>query len=287
MDTETKINKIPSYSLYGEDAEFPDILHCERITDRAHKHDWHFAPHRHLNLHQIFLVTAGQASMTFDGTSHLITANSVAIVPPPCVHGFVFEKRTKGFVLSIPSVEIATLSSWEIQVCNIFNTPQIIPATKNIIKTMKMIHKEHHNVAYARFALLRSLSLQLACHLCASASHSRQKVNPIRGKVASFEKLARDNFTKGWKIGDYAAALGISATHLNRLCQEILGQSPKDFVHMLVVQEAKRLLAYTKMDVASIGYRIGFEDPSYFSRMFMRQTGQSPRAFRNLYDENP
>ena len=49
------------------------------------------------------------------------------------------------------------------------------------------------------------------------------------------------------------------------------------------MQEARRLLAYTLMDVAEVGYRLGYEDPSYFSRAFRRETGLSPSAFRRPY----
>lgn len=43
---------IPLYALYGEEMLFPNVLHCEMISDRASLRDWKIAPHRHQNLHQ-------------------------------------------------------------------------------------------------------------------------------------------------------------------------------------------------------------------------------------------
>jgi AraC family transcriptional activator of pobA len=47
-----------------------------------------------------------------------------------------------------------------------------------------------------------------------------------------------------------------------------------------VVREARRNLAYTNMSVTTIAYTLGFADPAYFSRVFTRSLGLSPRAFR-------
>lgn len=44
--------------------------------------------------------------------------------------------------------------------------------------------------------------------------------------------------------------------------------------------EARRLLAFTLLPVAEIGYRLGFPDPAYFSRRFRAATGESPSVYR-------
>jgi AraC family transcriptional regulator, transcriptional activator of pobA len=276
--------KIPAYALYGESTAFPDLLHCEQIGDRAGLHDWHISPHRHLKMHQVFLIESGHASMTIDGAELAIAAMSIVTVPRNCVHGFVFQAQTKGFVLSIPSAEIAAMMAPDVALAEIFSAAKVVPATDKIMRVLASIHDEYQADSFARTPLLRGLVIQLACYLAASEATERQMVNPIHAKITKFESLAHEHFSDGWKVSDYASALGLSTTHLNRLCREVLGQSPKEHLHSLTIQEAKRLLAYTKLDVASIGYRIGIDDPSYFSRVFMRQTGQSPRAFRAIFE---
>jgi AraC family transcriptional activator of pobA len=44
--------------------------------------------------------------------------------------------------------------------------------------------------------------------------------------------------------------------------------------------EAERQLRYTSMPVAQVAFYLGFDDPAYFSRFFMRRMGLTPRAFR-------
>lgn len=285
MTKEINTVKIPAYSLYGESAEFPDILHCERIADRAGLHEWHISPHRHVNLHQFFLVSSGHALMTLDGMSYSLTEMSAVTIPKHCVHGFKFEKQTKGYVLSIPSAQVGAISGTDPALIDIFSTARIVPATEKFLRALEALNEEQHLASTARASLLCGLATQLACYFAMSATTEQQMISPVRGKITEFEALAREKFTEGWKVTDYATALGLSTTHLNRLSRTVLGQSPKEYLHSLVIQEAKRLLAYTKIDVASIGYRMGFDDPSYFSRVFMRQTGRSPRAFRQVYEQ--
>jgi AraC family transcriptional activator of pobA len=45
--------------------------------------------------------------------------------------------------------------------------------------------------------------------------------------------------------------------------------------------EAKRMLSFSEMTVTEIAYQLGFEENSYFSRVFNKETGSSPVEFRN------
>lgn len=72
--------------------------------------------------------------------------------------------------------------------------------------------------------------------------------------------------------------------HLNRLCQAALGTSASRHIEALTMTEARRLLAFTRLTVAEVGYRLGFADPSYFSRRFRAETGESPSAYRARFN---
>ena len=47
-----------------------------------------------------------------------------------------------------------------------------------------------------------------------------------------------------------------------------------------LMREARRNLAYTNLSISSIAYTLGFSDPAYFSRVFTKDAGISPKAFR-------
>jgi AraC family transcriptional activator of pobA len=48
-----------------------------------------------------------------------------------------------------------------------------------------------------------------------------------------------------------------------------------------MMREARRNLAYTNLSISTIAYTLGFADPAYFSRVFTRDAGVSPKAFRS------
>jgi AraC family transcriptional activator of pobA len=50
-----------------------------------------------------------------------------------------------------------------------------------------------------------------------------------------------------------------------------------------VVLEAKRLLYYSRLNVKEIAYELGYEDHTYFSRLFKQNTEMTPLAFRRIY----
>ena len=58
------------------------------------------------------------------------------------------------------------------------------------------------------------------------------------------------------------------------------GVSPWQHLRARRVLEAKRLLTYSVMTISEIGYSLGFDDPTYFSRFFSSQVGESPAEFR-------
>lgn len=78
----------------------------------------------------------------------------------------------------------------------------------------------------------------------------------------------------------YAAELGISPTHLNRFVKAMTGKGAHELITRKLLEEAKRELIFSFGSVEEISYRLGFADPAYFSRFFLKQTGGTPRAWR-------
>ncbi|MFD4511146.1 helix-turn-helix domain-containing protein [Streptomyces sp. NPDC058457] len=80
---------------------------------------------------------------------------------------------------------------------------------------------------------------------------------------------------------EYAARLGYSLKTLNRACQRATGHTAKQLVDARVMLEAKRLLANTDLPVAAVSARLGFTEPTNFSKFFTRESGLTPGTFRH------
>lgn len=60
-----------------------------------------------------------------------------------------------------------------------------------------------------------------------------------------------------------------------------MGQSSKAYIQSRRMEEARHLLRYTSLPVGTIADHLGFDTPSYFVRIFTKETGQTPLQFRN------
>ena len=78
----------------------------------------------------------------------------------------------------------------------------------------------------------------------------------------------------------------MSTGHLGRLCRHALGMSTSAYIEATRMTEAARLLAFTQMPIAEVGYRLGFTDPSYFTRRFHKAREQTPTDYRDQFLDN-
>ncbi|TNJ64042.1 helix-turn-helix domain-containing protein [Paenibacillus hemerocallicola] len=72
----------------------------------------------------------------------------------------------------------------------------------------------------------------------------------------------------------------MAVSTLRALVKQQTGFSLGEYVNLVKITEAKRLLRGTDIPVNEIGSRLGFDDPAYFSRLFRKHTGVSATAFR-------
>ena len=100
-----------------------------------------------------------------------------------------------------------------------------------------------------------------------------------------FKNLLSDNFKTTKSPVEYARMLNYSLSHLNESVKNATGFPISYWIHQQVVLEAKRLLFYTDLDVKEIAFRLGYEDHTYFSRLFSKTAGMPPSAFRHKFHE--
>ncbi len=278
-----RLSNVQSYSLFGESTHLPDVLHCETIADRSVLHDWELAPHRHARLHQVLLVEKGGGSVTLDGKTHPLSQGSLVNVPPNHVHSFRFEKDTRGWVTTIADELMDELLVGVGTQRSEINQATVLQSDAFIAKTVQQIWLEFSSQEKARALMLRGLSGVLlawvARQLAAASIGDAQANDSVL--VQRFKALIEQNFASHWKVSQYAKALSISPNHLSRLTRAANGMSALRMIEARLMREARRNLAYTNLSVSSIAYTLGFSDPAYFSRVFTRDAGISPKAFRS------
>lgn len=272
---------IKVYNLFGEHGDLPDVVHCETIAARSALHDWVLPAHRHARLHQVLLIDHGGGSVTLDGREHRLRPMHVVNLPVGHVHGFSFVPATQGWVLTIAAelIDEALLPSEGLR--NVLSQSAIVRGTPQIRALMKQVFAEHAGRRYGRAHVLRALSaalVGLVARQLAGAS------SPAGGGDSHlfrrFEALIEQHYLRRWSVSDYAAALSVTPTHLNRVTRAASGDTASHLILNRTIREARRNLVYTNLPVSTIAYALGFDDPAYFSRIYAAATGLSPRAFR-------
>ncbi|WP_281925567.1 AraC family transcriptional regulator [Flavobacterium collinsii] len=105
-------------------------------------------------------------------------------------------------------------------------------------------------------------------------------VNEKRIQLIKFVNLIDENYNKGLSVSEYAQLMNISTRTLSEMISKNLNKTPSQLIYERIILEAKRLLLHSDLNVNQIGYRLGFDDPSYFVKYFKKHTNISPLEFR-------
>jgi AraC-like DNA-binding protein len=123
---------------------------------------------------------------------------------------------------------------------------------------------------------LRGLALQVVAHLMAGEDPAAHTT----GRVRDLMTWMRFNLDRPVTRADLARRAGLGQTALGAAFRRQTGQAPLVWFEALRLDEARRLLATTRLPIADIARRCGFADPAYFSRRFRRRFAAPPRRQR-------
>jgi len=99
---------------------------------------------------------------------------------------------------------------------------------------------------------------------------------------AYFERLLHQS--QGLPTVNYLAGeLNISPRYLSDVLRQETGKTALDHVHLYLIKEAKNLLLSSDRNVAEIAYQLGFETPSYFTRLFKKVVGYTPVQYKQQF----
>lgn len=101
--------------------------------------------------------------------------------------------------------------------------------------------------------------------------------------VAKAQRWMARSLQQGFSLSELARHLAVSERTLNRRFKTATGRAPLHYLQVLRVDVAKRLLAEKKLAIDAIGLRVGYGDISTFRRLFKRETGLSPREYRQRF----
>lgn len=261
------------------------------IQNREYPHKTE-QPHRHA-YYEICIFINGAGSHMIDFKSFDIKSHSIHFLTPGQVHLISREENYHGFLL-VFSRDFYSLGIQDedlLMTLPFFNNNTTEPILNldddefaealDIIEHLRRDYKRDNEI---REDVLRSYLhiFLLKCRYFFNKKYYDKDIinDPSFLKVNKFRKLVEQNFREIHLVKEYADLLHESPAHLNKVVKSITGENASEFIIKRIVLEAKRLLIYTDLSNKEISFKMNYDDPSYFSRLFRKKVGTSPSEFR-------
>ncbi len=125
---------------------------------------------------------------------------------------------------------------------------------------------------------LRSWFLRKVKEVCRNIEKSKEEeTSSLVGKA---RKYITENFMKDITLDDVSRQVDISPYYFSKLFKQETGQNFIEYLTQIRIGKAKELLSGSQLSIKEICAQAGYADPNYFSRIFKKQEGITPREFR-------
>lgn len=136
-------------------------------------------------------------------------------------------------------------------------------------------------IRYAQMDRSQKMQLQGFVWIVASFFMAKaQKIEEMDERLLKVIDYVKENVGKVIEIETLANMVCLTKSHLERLFREKLGTSPLQYILRMKIQCAQRLLMTTNYSINVIAHEVGFDDPSYFIRVFRQKIGFTPQDYR-------
>lgn len=267
----------------------------------THKGDWNF---QNINspFTRVYFVTDGMAYVELEGERHKLSPGFMYLIPPFTTHsdicdGFfrhyyahIYEEMKEG-----DDIMSAFEFPFEIEGREIDRMLFECLVQSNEAMTLKssdprMYDNEHSLIESVKFNRQRPLALRLESLGIISQligrfmKFARPKYSVTDERIKQALKMINSKICEAIRIEDLAKDVCMSPGHFIRLFKEELGCTPTQFLIDRKIMKAKLMLASESIMMKEIAYRLGYEDVSYFTRLFKKHVGVTPGIYRQTYN---
>lgn len=293
----SNFEKLKENKLHG-DTMFPAALYSvtHNNVGRILPHHWHS------ELEFIF-IEVGEAIFTMDNEDILVNAGECIFVNSCQIHSGV--SKTK-FCKYFSVVFSTNFLSNVFDACQQFfdgiitNKYVILqhyksdnPYEKSVIYELKDIIKELENkdMAYAlsiksKLLWIFTIIFRNSLYTIKSDTHKDLILAKKQNSLKLILSYIFENYNKKLKLIDISEHLNLTPQYLCKFFKDITGTSIVEYINHYRVEKASTLLKISSLSITDIALECGFENLSYFNRVFKRQLGCTPRTYRvNFIEE--
>lgn len=290
-----KVN-ISEYHLNRNQPDKPQLAMYDIADYLRNNQDKAMNPHIH-SFYQIIWFRAGTGKHFVDFHAYDVYENAIFFIAKNQVHYFDAGTHYQGVMIHFNEpflLQNDTRLDFMLK-SSLFNNPYQQPSCcigQDLDRLLdqyvqQMITELQNQKAFGQEELLRvylkAFLIQVHRRKNENEKSSQQLYAGVYDKrlqLMEFVNLLDENYNKGFTVKEYAVRMHISTRSLSELTSQLLNKSPLQMIQERIILEAQRLLLHSNLKVGQVGYRLGFDDPSYFVKYFKKHTDMSPSDFR-------
>lgn len=259
----------------------PRILYVGRLSKNG---DWKEDIHCH-SFCEIIFISDGRGSVTIDGKKHDVVKGDVVIYNPEVPHHeesdpnepmeLLFMALDHFLLSDLPANHLIPSHYRCVYHAGIYQDVFYTSYRQMIVEF------EREDELYVEIA--QEFSRTLLMYIFRMISQQERTAKPLLKSNKIIDKAVtfiREHFRENIALEDVAAGCYVDKYYLSHLFTKHEGMSVGKYILMLRVDEAMRLLRETDLSVQAVAERIGFEDVSYFCRIFKKSVTMTPLQYR-------
>ncbi len=256
-----------------------DDLRNEEQRTYAHRDDHYI----------FFLLTEGSGTLMVDLQNITVSAGQLYYVLPSQIHHKIKPARAGGWFLAVdtslisPELKDVFESQPNAQVPCGLTAFELQQYTTLFTLLLNEYAKRQNDSFYLPIvhSLVQSF-LAMAASTYSAAQNTENRSARSAELVRQFKNVLSANSRTVKSPSAYAEMLNVSPGYLNETIKKITGSTVSYWIQQEVFSEAKRLLYHNDDDIKQIAQKLGYEDYSYFNRIFRKAAGMSPLKFRTV-----
>jgi AraC family transcriptional regulator, transcriptional activator of pobA len=241
-------------------------------------------PHRH-DHEELLIISHGNPIHSIDFQKTMIEPPVIIYVAQGKVHNFIPDPETRGWLIRykselMPDSKFNFYSNFLDQVRFSLDEGYCINTLDFLCDIMfRETQGEDMNNDVVRH-LLGALLARLEADTRKSYLEVQSASHPHVVTFNNFLRILEYNFHRPLGAEFYASKLNMSSRNLNLISRSVFGKSITEIIETRKLAEARSLLLNSGKSISEIGYELGYNEKSYFTRVFRKKTGVTPTAFR-------
>ncbi|MEZ5747080.1 MAG: AraC family transcriptional regulator [Paracoccaceae bacterium] len=238
---------------------------------------WRVEAMRSLSEPLLLWFTRGQGRITVGGVTRGYGAHNAVFIPAGVMHGFDVGNQTFGSAVFFGKcAHVLPAEAHHLRIRDVAPQGELSVLIDNIQRELTGARPGHERAADNYVGLL---SVWLERQIELMANDARKPGAALR-LARRYTALIEDDFRSGKTVAHFARDLGVTTTHLTRVCNQTCGRSASDLLHDRVIFEARKMLSESTLPIGQVAQQLGFASAAYFTRAFQHRTGKTPSAFR-------